>query len=56
MRFLWLTLADPVTGKKKMKKVMLLATKAKELTLELVKAIYADLHVIEFYETAEAGI
>lgn len=56
MRYFWLTLVDAVTGKKKMKKVMLLKSAAKEVTLEFLSKVFFDLTLVDFSETAEAGI
>jgi hypothetical protein len=60
VKWLWLSLVDEVTGKKKMKKVMVLSASDAVLTLEKVSEIFWSVvgswKVVEFYETSEAGI
>lgn len=54
MRYFWLTLSE--AGKKKMKKVAVLASASKVVTLEWLSKVFFDYEVLTFEETAESGL
>lgn len=54
MRYFWLTLS--VAGKKKLKKVAMIASATKVFTLELMSKLFFEADVLAFEETTESGL